>query len=89
MRGHARNSKKPALSTSRPTDERVEALKQRAVDYLEGELAIFSASPGNYQDVVRILKALDTYAPSPGTPSTRDARESLRDRFRLDPDLEA
>jgi hypothetical protein len=80
-RGLPRRSK-----AKRPTDAVADAkiveLTLKSLEYLEREVEIYTASPGNHAEVIRILKALADYGGDDGP--VRDVGSARKDAFRLD-----
>lgn len=64
-------------------------MERRALDYLEKELQLNIDSPGNAQEVSRILRAIKEFKPSdPAASQPANDRAALQRQFRFDAGVE-
>src|SRR5688572_26217960 len=59
-------------------------MRRRALDYLEKELKLALDSPGNAEEVARILRILEVYDEPEPTPES-NGRSALQRQFGFDP----
>jgi hypothetical protein len=57
-------------------------MERRALDYLEAQLKLYIASPGNDAEVARILRALKEFSRDEPAPKS-DGRSALQGQFRF------
>jgi hypothetical protein len=78
-RGVVRRTKR-----KRDPDKVISMMERRALDYLETELKINIASPGNDVAVSRILRALKEFKRDEAPAQSTDGRSALQRQFRFD-----